>query len=522
MKYMNQININELLNNALALHHQWKLDDADKIYQLVINGDANNFQANHLHGCILSQKMQFEEAITFLEKAISIEPNNYEANNNLGIAYKNIKSFVNSEKYFKNAISIDSNNYKALFNCANLYIESDKYEEALNYLEKSSNADILFAEAPQRIGEVYQYMFQSDRSLTHLHSSKKYFLLAIERDEKYADAYLMLGMSSLWLGEINEADKLFKKVLNLNHSEKYYIDNNSNKYLSDIKSLSILITHEYEQLTHIDNDTDDIRNPKFTKEYYGLLENLYKKISTNSLVMDDVTEEIKKDIFKILYNKPPKNISRNLLNKENNISSLESKYLNSQPEILVVDNLLSNTALKELQKFCRNANIFKYPYDGGYVAAFLSKGLSNEFILRLSEDLRVTYKNIFKEFRLTQAWIFKYESQKGGTNIHADQASINVNFWITPEEGNLNKDRGGLRIWNKLPPKNSDFDSYNNKDNSPLIRKMLKDNNVDSMVIPYKENRAVIFNSQLFHETDDFDFNESYENRRINITLLYD
>ena len=87
---------------------------------------------------------------------------------------------------------------------------------------------------------------------------------------------------------------------------------------------------------------------------------------------------------------------------------------------------------------------------------------------------------------------------------------------------NLNKDRGGLRIWNKLPPKNSDFDSYNNKDNSPLIRKMLKDNNVDSMVIPYKENRAVIFNSQLFHETDDFDFNESYENRRINITLLYD
>ena len=66
------------------------------------------------------------------------------------------------------------------------------------------------------------------------------------------------------------------------------------------------------------------------------------------------------------------------------------------------------------------------------------------------------------------------------------------------------------------------FDSYNNKDNSPLIRKMLKDNNVDSMVIPYKENRAVIFNSQLFHETDDFDFNESYENRRINITFLYD
>ena len=116
---MNQININELLNKALALHHQGKLDDADKIYQLVINSDENNFQANHLHGCILSQQLHFDEAINFLEKAILIEPNNYEANNNLGIAYKNTKNFINSEKYFKNAISIDANNYKAFFNCAN-------------------------------------------------------------------------------------------------------------------------------------------------------------------------------------------------------------------------------------------------------------------------------------------------------------------------------------------------------------------------------------------------------------------
>ena len=519
---MNQININELLNKALALHHQGKLDDADKIYQSVINSDENNFQANHLHGCILSQKLNFDEAINFLEKAISIEPNNYEANNNLGIAYKKTKNFNNSEKYFKNAISIDANNYKAFFNCANLYIENEKYEQALSYLEKSSNADISFSEAPQRMGEVCQYMFQNDRSLAHLHSSKKYFLLAIERDKKYADAYLMLGMSSLWLGEISEADKLFKMVLKLNHSERYYIDNNINKYFSDIKSLSTLIIHEYEQLTYIDNDTDDIRNPKFTKKYYDSLEKLHAKILANKLVMEDVTDDTKKDIFKILYNKPPKNISRNLLNENNNISLLESKYLNSKPEILVVDNFLNETALSDLQKFCRNANIFKYPYDGGYVASFLSKGLSNEFILQLSEDLRITYKNIFKEFRLTQAWIFKYENQKEGTNIHADQASINVNFWITPEEGNLNKNKGGLRIWNKLPPENSDFNYYNSVDNSPGIRKMLKDNNVDNMVIPYKENRAVIFNSQLFHETDDFEFNESYENRRINITFLYD
>jgi len=36
-----------------------------------------------------------------------------------------------------------------------------------------------------------------------------------------------------------------------------------------------------------------------------------------------------------------------------------------------------------------------------------------------------------------------------------------------------------------------------------------------------RANRAVIFDSDLFHETDMTDFEKGYENRRINITLLY-
>ena len=183
---------------------------------------------------------------------------------------------------------------------------------------------------------------------------------------------------------------------------------------------------------------------------------------------------------------------------------------------------MEESALKELQKFCRNANIFKYPYHGGYVAAFLSKGLSNEFILKLSEDLRLTYKKIFKQLKLTQAWIFKYDSARNGTNIHADQATINVNFWISPDDANLNKEAGGLKVWDKIPPKEWGFDAFNSLDASPKIQKMLDDNNIKHQSIPYRENRAVIFNSQLFHATDDFTFNTNYQSRRINVTFLYD
>ena len=53
----------------------------------------------------------------------------------------------------------------------------------------------------------------------------------------------------------------------------------------------------------------------------------------------------------------------------------------------------------------------------GYVGAFLAKGLSNKFILKLTEDLRKTFKNIFRSLRLTQAWAFKYDSKKKGIKV---------------------------------------------------------------------------------------------------------
>ena len=39
--------------------------------------------------------------------------------------------------------------------------------------------------------------------------------------------------------------------------------------------------------------------------------------------------------------------------------------------------------------------------------------------------------------------------------------------------------------------------------------------------IPYQFNRAVLFNSAYFHETDKIDFKSGYESRRINITYLF-
>jgi len=76
-----------------------------------------------------------------------------------------------------------------------------------------------------------------------------------------------------------------------------------------------------------------------------------------------------------------------------------------------------------------------------------------------------------------------------------------------------------LRVYDTPAPKDWTFQKYNV--NAEEIYKFLKKNKANCTNIPYKFNRAVLFNSAYFHETDKINFKDVYEARRINITYLF-
>jgi hypothetical protein len=199
--------------------------------------------------------------------------------------------------------------------------------------------------------------------------------------------------------------------------------------------------------------------------------------------------------------------------------SIQNEYCTSNPSICVVDNLLSDSFYTDLNIFYRCANIFKRPYPRGYVGTFLKTGMANKPILQFSLDLKNKLPDIFKEYNLSQAWAFKYDSEHKGINIHADDAMVNVNIWLTPDSANLDKNSGGLIIWKKKPDDLANFEEFNSEH---YTKKMFKDvNNADFIRVPYKTNRAVIFDSKLYHATDSINFDSKYINRRLNVTFLY-
>jgi len=196
-----------------------------------------------------------------------------------------------------------------------------------------------------------------------------------------------------------------------------------------------------------------------------------------------------------------------------------SRYFERRPEVVVVDGLLSDDALVALQEHARRSTMWSRTYSGGYLGAFMGGGLANPLVLQIAEELRLRLGPIFGEHQLEQCWAFKYDSRLRGINIHADVAAVNVNFWITPDEACEDPETGGLVVWDVESPPDWPFGDYN--ENEPKIRAFLEESGAKAIRVPHRCNRAVVFNSTLFHETDDIKFQDHYLSRRVNMTMLF-
>ena len=208
------------------------------------------------------------------------------------------------------------------------------------------------------------------------------------------------------------------------------------------------------------------------------------------------------------------------VNPANNVAGIsETSPRTAKPQIAVIDNLLMPEALKALREFCLGAPVWRQAYERGYLGAFPEHGFAAPLIAQIAEELRSVYPAIIGEHPLLHFWAFKYDSSLRGTGTHADFAAVNVNFWITPDEANQDPESGGLVVWDVAAPLEWDFARYNAAEED--IRAFLAREHAKPVRIPYRANRAVIFDSDLFHETDTIAFKPGYENRRINVTMLY-
>ncbi len=202
-----------------------------------------------------------------------------------------------------------------------------------------------------------------------------------------------------------------------------------------------------------------------------------------------------------------------------NVARATEEWNSSHPQIIVIDDLLSEEALAKLRRYCLGSTVWRETHPEGYLTAMPEHGLACPLIAQIDEDMRAAYPGILGTHLLRYLWAFKYDSKLNGVGTHADPSLVTFNFWITPDEANLDPDHGGLTVWDVAAP--ADWNSQLYIGDTAGCQAYLARAGAKSVTIPYRSNRAIVFASALFHETDRMHFKNGYTNRRINITMLY-
>ena len=207
-----------------------------------------------------------------------------------------------------------------------------------------------------------------------------------------------------------------------------------------------------------------------------------------------------------------------LINPRLDFRDIEDRYLAARPNVMTVDELLTPEALQALRRFCAESTVWNHVKEG-FLGAYTQDGFCSALLLRLARELRQCLPRVIRRFPLQTMWGYKYDSRCPGIGVHADGAAVNVNFWITEDDANLDPASGGLLVYPHEPPREWGFTRSNS--DPVAVRDYLESLGSIPMRIPYRANRAVIFDSDLYHATDQLHFKSGYLNRRTNITLLY-
>jgi hypothetical protein len=187
--------------------------------------------------------------------------------------------------------------------------------------------------------------------------------------------------------------------------------------------------------------------------------------------------------------------------------------------IACIDQLLTADALAQLQRFCLRSTVWRRSYPPGYIGANPESGFFSPLLLQIGAELRQAMPELLGEHHLSYWWSFVCQHQRPGTDIHADQSDISLNFWVTPDSANLQPGTGGLDVWDVAAPADWTFYDYNfgGKD----IHAFLQKEGARQTSYAYAENRALIFKGSIFHQTAATRFAAGFENRRRNVTMLF-
>jgi tetratricopeptide (TPR) repeat protein len=488
-----------MLRQAVQSHRAGHLQEAERLYRQVLAENPYHPDAHHNLGAVLARHGRLTEALPHLKAAVEGRPEESKYWSACIQVMQALGAHEELAELYRKLTMLQPGLAAAHYNLANALTELGRLEEASASYRAALELNPGLAGAHNNLGNVSKLQGK-------LGDAEASYRAAIAADPDFAEAHFNLGNVLEQRGLLDDAEACYRRVLALapDHSEV-------NRHLGAVlmeqgRTADGLDAFLRYAMAKYGPGAPPVPSPAWPhKNSHDAEQRAWLG-----------NENISLDTFRL---EGGARVAGGAINRDNDAAAIDTAWRNNRPQIVVIDNLLTPEALAALRRMCHGSTFWRNSFPNGYLGAVPQDGFAAPLLAQISEELAAAYSGIFASHPLLQLWAFKYDSSLKGINLHADFAAVNVNFWITPESANRDPDHGGLIIWDKAAPLDWDFAKYNNDETA--MRSFLRDAGAEAITVPYRANRAVIFDSDLFHETDRIQFQDGYENRRINVTFLY-
>jgi tetratricopeptide (TPR) repeat protein len=238
-------NIAQALQEAVSLHQQGRLREAEKVYARALKAAPNNFDALHLLGLIKAQNGQMGEAYRLMSAALKINPNAPDALVNFANVLHALKRDAEALEWLDKALALRPGDQEALLYRGNALSTLGRAEEALpcfdtvlarnpahgdallnrgtalaklgRHAEALADFDVVLARSPNHVEALYNRgtalvdLERSDQALAA-------FDAALAKAPQHASAWNNRGRALQALNRHGEAVASFEKAIAIDKS----------------------------------------------------------------------------------------------------------------------------------------------------------------------------------------------------------------------------------------------------------------------------------------------------------------
>ncbi len=160
----------KLIDQAVRLHLQGNILEAEKYYKYCINQGVNDYRIFCNYGIILKSLGNLKEAETLTRKAIELKPDCADSYSNLGSILAEVGNLEEAESLTKKAICLYPNSFDYNYNLGTILFNLSKSKEAEISMRKAIELKPDSEHAHSNLGSILKdlgYLDEAEKSYSH-------------------------------------------------------------------------------------------------------------------------------------------------------------------------------------------------------------------------------------------------------------------------------------------------------------------------------------------------------------------